>query len=117
MPIKVRTLMAGLIGGIIFSAVLCHSTGYGKESEWVPYTEPVRKPIKRYYENGKLFSEKFYGSNVSEWTVKEYYQEGPLRSETPYKDGKVEGLVKEYYRSGKLRSEISYKDGKREGAF
>jgi antitoxin component YwqK of YwqJK toxin-antitoxin module len=115
MNIKTKAFIGGLIGGVIISAVLFNSVGYGKNPVWVPVKEPVRKPIRKYYESGKLFSEKFYGNAISEWTVKEYYENGPLRSETSYKNGKQEGIAKEYYRNGKLRSEISYKDGKREG--
>ena len=112
MNMKARTFMGGLIGGVIFSALLFNSAGYGAYKE-----EPARKPVKRYYQSGKLFSEKFYGSGVSEYTVKEYYEGGPLRSETPYKDGKKEGVAKEYFKNGKLRSEISYRGGKRDGPF
>jgi hypothetical protein len=121
MHIKARTFMGGLIGGVVISAVLFTFAGYGEEpdevSVMIPIKEPVRKPIRKYYESGKLLSEKFYGNAPSEWTIKEYYEDGPLRSETSYKHGEQEGIAKEYYRNGKLRSEISYKDGKRDGPF
>ena len=95
-------------------------------------------PVKYYYQNGNMESDKYYESGELSGESKTYFENGKLKSEGIYKAGAgkviyyfqetgrpaweynyinniIEGPCREYYTNGRLMGEYNYINGKKEG--
>ena len=70
--------------------------------------------IKHYHLNGLLKTQLMYkdGKMVST-VIKRFFDNGNLFSETHYQNGKKNGVCKMYHKNGMLREQIFYKNDKR----
>lgn len=91
------------VKGMIGVALILMATGI--------FTGCGPKPVKEYYENGKLQSEGFEKNGNLEGLYRSYYENGNVKTEAVFKDGKPEGSFKSYFENGKLEVEAFFSNG------
>jgi antitoxin component YwqK of YwqJK toxin-antitoxin module len=100
------------------------------EGTAVTYTKDGEKQYKKYYNNNKLESIRYYylkpDSDFSyvdcfyrkdEEETKEYYKNGICSLECSYINGKLNGKYIRYDMKGRIHTEGNYKDNKKAGEF
>mgnify|MGYP001769812155 CR=1 FL=1 len=75
------------------------------------------KPIKDYYESGKLQAEGFSKNGKLEGIYKTYHENGYLKSQAFFRRGRLDGFFKSYYENGKIEMESFFRNGTPEGAI
>ena len=103
--VKTGAFIGGLIGVAVISVVTFSSMGYGEE------------PVKDYYQNGQLASERTYKRGQLDGAVKEFYLNGKPKSEMLYENGTRQGPFKTYYEDGQVKIEGFYKNGRLDRMF
>ena len=73
------------------------------------------KPLKEYYESGRLKMIVETKGNQANGLSKYYYESGQLKDSVFYKSGKKNGFSYHYYESGQLKLKTNYLNGLEEG--
>ncbi len=68
-------------------------------------------PRFRYFQNGKIMTERIYKDGLARGPSKEYYEDGSLKSKGDYVDNKEDGVWYGYFPNGQLRLYNVYHNG------
>lgn len=66
---------------------------------------------KLYYQNGQVFSDRYFQNGLENGMRTEFYSDGNLKQEGAYTNGKENGIWKGYYPNGQIALLSVYKDG------